>query len=104
MKCFACLPHAHDDHYPNYEVRVMGATQRSDLELLRTREALINREDDEDVYLVGAPFTVSWAGEGGGSGGHYCACGLHYRSDQRTADFLIVCQPCQSVVGGGGDT
>ena len=34
--------------------------------MLRTREALINREDDEDVYLVGAPFTVSWAGEGGG--------------------------------------
>ena len=39
MKCFACLPHAHDDPYPNEEVRVMGATQRSDLVLPRTREA-----------------------------------------------------------------
>lgn len=65
MKCFACLPESHDDPYPDHEVKVTGVDLRSDLVLLRTREALINREDGEDVYLVGAPFTVSWKPEVG---------------------------------------
>ena len=65
MKCFACLPETHENPYPDHQVQVTGVDLKSDLVLLRTREALINREDGEDVYLVGAPFTVSWMREVG---------------------------------------
>ena len=68
MKCFACLPDAHENPYPDRQVEVGDVALQSDLVLLRTREALINRDNGEDVYLLGAPFRVTWKGDGGAGG------------------------------------
>ena len=68
MECFACHPYVDGDPYPNGPVCVVKAIQLSDLILLRTKEALINRENGEDVYLVGAPFAISWVAEDGTDG------------------------------------
>lgn len=62
MQCYACLPEPHENPYPNGPVEVGRVTLDSDLVLLRTREALINRDNGEDVYLLGAPFRVTWGG------------------------------------------
>ena len=59
MKCFPCLTN-HVDPYPSGDVSVDQLNFESDLVLFRPREELLNRDDGEDVYLIGAPLTVSW--------------------------------------------
>lgn len=68
MKCFTCLPDQHENPYPDGPTDVAKTVQLSDLVLLRTREDLINRENGEDVYLLGAPFTISWVSKTGKGG------------------------------------
>jgi hypothetical protein len=63
MKCFPCLSE-HDDPYPTHAIEIDQLTFDSDLVLFRPREELLNRKDGEDVYLIGAPLTVSWSGSG----------------------------------------
>lgn len=67
MKCFIGPVHRKSP-YPDEAVKVTELTFEDDLVLFRPREALLDRKDDRDVYLLGADKIIHWKGEGGSCG------------------------------------
>jgi len=54
--------------YPDQSVVGSEVRFENDLVLFRAKEDLIGRDGGDDVYLVGAPKTVEWKGQGGQCG------------------------------------
>lgn len=63
MQCFV-EPIHRESPYPDCPAHISKLTFEDDLVLFRPSEALVSREDDRDVYLLGADKMVHWEGDG----------------------------------------
>lgn len=62
MQCYVGPIHR-ESPYPDGAVRITSLQLTDDLVLFRPREALISRDDDSDVYLVGTDKAIHWEAE-----------------------------------------